>query len=53
MKVEMDKIQFESRIEIRELMEVINKYVKQNPSENGNETLKRFFDCLDTIDMSW
>lgn len=53
MKVEMDKIQFESRNEIRELMDVIDKFVKQNPSEKSNETLKRFFDCLDTMDMSW
>ena len=53
MKLNMDTIQFEARYEIRELMEVIDKYVKQNPNEKNNETLKRFFDCLDTMDMSW
>ena len=49
----MDTIQFETRNEIRELMEVIDKYVKQNPNEKYNKTLERFFDCLDVMDMSW
>ena len=31
MKKEMDKIQFEYRYEVQELMKVIDKYVKQNP----------------------
>ena len=30
MKKEMDKIQFEYRYEVQELMKVIDKYVKQN-----------------------
>lgn len=42
MKRNMDTIQFESRSEIYELMEIINEYVKQNPAERKNETLKRF-----------
>ena len=29
----MDKIQFEYRYEVQELMKVIDKYVKQNPAE--------------------
>ena len=33
MKKEMDKIQFEYRYEVQELMKVIDKYVKQNPAE--------------------
>ena len=32
----MDKIQFEYRYEVQELMKVIDKYVKQNPSEKEN-----------------
>lgn len=49
----MDKIQFESRREIQELMQVVDTYVKQNPKEKENETLKRFFDLLDVMEMEW
>ena len=50
MKKEMDKIQFEYRYEVQELMKVIDKYVKQNPAEKENKTLERFFDLLDVMD---
>ena len=53
MKKEMDKIQFEDRYEVQELMKVIDKYVKQNPAEKENKTLERFFDLLDVMDMEW
>lgn len=53
MKKEMDKIQFEYRYEVQELMKVIDKYVKQNPAEKENKTLERFFDLLDVMDMEW
>lgn len=48
-----DKVQFEYRSEIHDLMKVIDEYVKQNPEEKNNETLKRFFDLLDVMDMTW
>ena len=53
MKKDMDKIQFEYRYEVQELMKVIDKYVKQNPAEKENKTLERFFDLLDVMDMEW
>ena len=53
MKKELDKIQFEYRAEIQELMKVIDKYVKQNPEEKNNKTLERVFDLLDVMDMEW
>lgn len=53
MKKDMDKIQFESRAEIQELMKVVDNYVKQNPKEKENKTLERFFDLLDVMDMEW
>ncbi|WP_195267499.1 hypothetical protein [Eubacterium sp. 1001713B170207_170306_E7] len=53
MKKDMDKIIFESRREIEELMKVVDRYVNQNPEEKENKTLKRFFDLLDVIDMEW
>ena len=49
MKKDMDKIQFEYRYEVQELMKVIDKYVKQNPAEKENKTLERFFDLLDRV----
>lgn len=53
MKKNMDTIQFESRTEIRELMKVIDKYVKQNPAEKQNKILERFYDLLEGMDMEW
>ena len=53
MRKDMDKIQFEYRYEVQELMKVIDKYVKQNPAEKENKTLERFFDLLDVMDMEW
>ena len=49
MKKEMDKIQFEYRYEVQELMKVIDKYVKQNPAEKEN---RRWSVSL-TYLMSW
>ena len=53
MRKDMDKIQFEHRYEVQELMKVIDKYVKQNPSEKDNKTLERFFYLLDVMEMEW
>ncbi len=53
MKRLSDHILFEYRSEIEELLEVIDKYVKQNPSEKNNEVLKRFYYLLDDMDMCW
>lgn len=53
MKRDMDTIKFDNRYEIEELMNVIAKYIKQNPSEKENKTLKCFFDLLDVMEMEW
>ena len=53
MKKNMDTIQFESRSELEELMKVIDKYIKQNPSEKENKILEQFFSYLDIMDMEW
>lgn len=53
MNKNMDTIQFENRTEIRDLMNVIDIYMKQNPADKKNKTLKRFFDLLDIMDMEW
>ena len=49
----MDKIQFESRREIETVMVAISKYVKQNPEEKENETLKEFYGYMDVMHLSW
>lgn len=53
MKKNLDTIQFENRNEIRELLKVADKIVKQKPDERNNRTLVRFIDLLNMIDMEW
>lgn len=53
MQRNMDKIQFESRMEINELSRILSEYMKQNPKERNNDILKRFYDLLDVMDMEW
>lgn len=53
MKRNMDTIQFEHRKEVEEIINVISKYVKQNPEEKNNETLKKLYSLLDIMDMEW
>lgn len=53
MKRDMDTIKFDERYEVEELINVIAKYVNQNPSEKENKTLKRFYDLLDVMEMEW
>ena len=50
---DMDKIQFENRVEIVDLMKVIDKYIKQNPLETQNKTAEKFFALLDVMLMEW
>lgn len=53
MKQDMDKIQFEERSEIREMMKMVEIYTEQNPEEKENETISRFYELLDVIEMCW
>lgn len=52
MKLELDTIKFENRYEVIEMLKAVEKYMEQNPKEK-NETVKRFYDLLDVMDMSW
>ncbi len=52
MKRDVDKIQFESRREIENIMEVINKYKEQNPKEE-NETAEQLYNQLEVMHMTW
>ena len=53
MKRNLDMLQIESRTEIGELMKMTSKYVVQNPAEQDNHTIKRFWDLLEVMDMEW
>lgn len=53
MKQIMDKIQFEYRAEVQEILSIIEKYVDAYPKEKDNKTLKQFYNLLDEMDMSW
>ena len=53
MKKNMDTIQFESRAELGELLNMIDKYVKAFPKEKENQTLKEFYNLIDAMEMEW
>lgn len=53
MKRNMDKIQFESRKEVGEMIRLIEKYVDAYPKEKDNKTLKEFYNLLDVMEMEW
>ncbi len=53
MKRDFDKIAFEDLEEVECLLDMIAKYVKQNPKEKNNETLKRFYYFLEDMEFTW
>lgn len=53
MKKEMDTIQFESRAEVGELLQVLEKYVDAYPREKDNQTVKQLYNLLDVMEMEW
>ena len=53
MKKELDKIQFESRAEINEIIRVLEKYVDAYPKEKDNRAVKELYNLLDVMEMEW
>ena len=53
MKQDMDKIVFESRAEIGELLRVLERYVDAYPKEKDNEVVKKLYNLLDVMEMCW
>ncbi len=53
MKRDCDKIIFDELKEVECLLDVISKYVEQNPKEKNNETLKRFYYFLEDMEFTW
>lgn len=52
MEPNIDSVKFESRREIKEIMEAITKYEKAYPNED-NQTLKRLHDVLEGLYIGW
>ncbi len=53
MKKDMDKIQFESRKEVGEIIRVLEKYVDAYPKEKDNQIVKELYNLLDVMEMEW
>lgn len=53
MKQMNDSIQFDSKMEVNELLDTIVRYVKAFPQEKNNSTLKGFYRILEKIEMEW
>ena len=53
MKRKMSNIEFETRDEVEELMDILEKCLIANPEMEDNNVWKTFYDLLDTLDMAW
>ena len=48
-----DYIKFESRKEIDDIANALEKFIKEHPGDDGKESIRRMIDLLDAIYMSW
>lgn len=48
-----DKIQFESRVELGELIHMLEKYVDAYPKEKDNEVIQKLYNLLDAMELEW
>ena len=53
MERNMDKIQFESRYEIDEVVSALETFLQEHPNAREKETVKRLADLLDVMYMQW
>lgn len=53
MKKDMDKIIFESRYEIGEVIQALEEWQKSHKSDSKADTVKRMIDLLDVMSMEW
>lgn len=52
MKRQMDKIQFESRAELGELLNALKKYMDEHPNDK-NKSVKELYSLLDIMEFEW
>lgn len=53
MKKDMDKIIFESRYEIGEVLQALEEWQKSHKSDSKADTVKCMIDLLDVMSMEW
>lgn len=53
MKKNMDKIIFESRWEIEEVMSALEEWQKSHKSDSKKETVQKLINLLDVMHMEW
>ena len=49
----MDTIKFESRVEIDEVQDALDTFLKDHPDTRSKDTVKRLSDLLDAMYMEW
>lgn len=53
MKKDMDKIIFESRYEIGEVIQALEEWQKSHKSDSKGDTVERLINLLDVMCMEW
>lgn len=53
MKKNMDKIVFESRREIEEILSALEEWQKSHKSDSKAETVEKLINLLDVMHMEW
>lgn len=53
MKLEMDTIQFESRVEIGEIIQALEEWQDEHKDDRKVDTVKKLIDKLDVMSMCW
>lgn len=53
MKLDMDKIQFESRVEIGKIIQALEEWQDEHKNDRKADTVQKLIDKLDVMSMSW
>lgn len=53
MNKNLDTIQFETRTEVGEVLNILDKYKKAFPEDKNNPVLKVLYNLLDDMEMCW
>lgn len=53
MRKDMDKIVFESRIEIDEICEALGTFLQEHPKAKNKDSAQKLSDLLDAMYMEW
>ena len=53
MNLDMDKIQFESRAEIGDIIKALEEWQETHKRDGKSERVQKMIDQLDTMYMSW